>query len=304
MQLEAGAIGFTCARIREVEVLVQHGFKSMLVANEVVGAGKLKRILELSRTADVILAVDDLAVVDELVGLAHETGVQPNVVVDVDLGLHRCGVAGPNQAASLARAIVERGLRLRGIMGYEGHLQLLPPGPEKDAAVNVACRDLIAAKEAVERLGYTVEIVSMAGTGSYTIAAKYPGITEVQCGTFLVMDTGYAPFAPEFTPALSILATVISRTPGDRMVLDTGVKVISGERGLPFLRGHNGVRVKALHAEHALLDLSQHCLSYRPGDKVEIWVHYSDGTLNLHDRMYGIRNGKVEQVILIERCLQ
>ena len=88
------------------------------------------------------------------------------------------------------------------------------------------------------------------------------------------------------------------------MVLDAGVKVISGERGLPFLKGQNGVRLKALHAEHGLVDLTQCDLPYKAGNKVEIWVHYSDGTLNLHDRMYGIRNGQVEEVISIERCLQ
>ena len=195
-QLEAGAIGFTCARLREVEVLVQYGFQKLLVANEIVSAGKLRRILELARNADIILAVDAPTAIDVLAGLARETGVQPNVVVDVDLGLHRCGVAGPDEAASLAQACLEKGLRVRGVMGYEGHLQLLPPGPEKEAAVNAACRLLIEAKEAVERCGCPVEIVSMAGTGSYSIAAKYPGITEVQCGSFLVMDTGYAPFAP------------------------------------------------------------------------------------------------------------
>ena len=134
-------------------------------------------------------------------------------------------------------------------------------------------------------------MVSAAGTGTYSIAANTPEITEVQPGTYVVMDTAYTPAAPEFRLTLSVLATVISRSSRERLVMDAGIKAIRGERGLPWLRGEEDARVSALHAEHARLDLHGNRVDRRVGDKVEIWVHYSDGTINLHDRMYGIRNG-------------
>ncbi len=297
-QVASGAAGFTCSRLREVEILVQHGFKSILVANEIVSAGKLDALIALSRRADIILAIDDPMQVAELGRLGRKQGCPPSVVIDVDLGLRRCGVGNAQEAMGLADAAATEGLRIRGVMGYEGHLQLLEPGPEKARAVMEAYQPLVAVVSAFRRCGAPPEVVSVAGTGTYSIAASTPEITEVQPGTYVVM--AYASAAPEFRLSLSLLATVISRSPGERLVMDAGVKALSGERGLPCLKNAEGVRLSALHAEHALLDVHGNGLDHRVGDKVEIWVHYSDGTINLHGRMYGIRKGKVEEIIAIE----
>lgn len=299
-QIASGASGFTCSRLREVEILVEHGFKSILVANEIVSAGKLAALLDLSRLADIILAVNSPVEIAELAKLGRERGCPPSVVIDIDIGLRRCGAGSTDQALALADAAAAEGLRVRGVMGYEGNLQLLEPGPEKERAVAEAYRPLKAVVSAFQRCGAAPEVVSAAGTGTYSMAAATPEITEVQPGSYVVMDTAYASAAPEFRLSLSLLATVISKSPGERLVLDAGVKALSGERGLPWLKNADGVRLNALHAEHALLDLHGNGIDRQVGDKVEIWVHYSDGTINLHDRMYGIRNGRVEEVIAIE----
>lgn len=298
-QMDAGAIGMTCARLSEAEALVHHGIKSVLIANEIAGEGKIKRFAELSREAPVMVGIDNPKIVDEMAAWARNKKVDLYVVVDVDVGLKRCGVEPGENVIALAKRIREKGLKLHGIMGYEGHLQPLPPGAEKEHAVRVALQQLIDSRRQLEAEGIPVEIVSCGGTGDYAVAGRLPGITENQAGSYLLMDTWYAPFAPDFTRTLTVLATVVSKAPG-RVVVDAGVKALSGERGLPVVKGIQGLRVKALHAEHAPLEVDDTSVALDVGDRVEIWVHYHDGTVNLHRRMYGVRNGQVEHVFEIE----
>jgi len=299
-QIEHGAIGITCARLWQAEVLVSRGIRDVLIANELADEASLRRFAELSREAPVILAVDHPKVVRDLARFGRDRKAEINVVVDIDLGLKRCGVPPGGPALDLARTVIENGLHLRGIMGYEGHLQPLPPGPEKESVVRAAMQSLIDTKCAIERTGIPVGIVSCGGTGDYSIAGVFPGVSENQAGSYLLMDTWYAPYAPDFTPTLSVLATVISKTPGERIVADAGVKALSGERGLPSVKGIKGLKLRALHAEHAPIDFIDGDVSTEVGDKIEIAVHYHDGTIQLHHKMYGIRDGKVERVFSIE----
>jgi D-serine deaminase-like pyridoxal phosphate-dependent protein len=300
-QMAAGAIGLTCARLWQAEALVRHGIKEVLVANEIAGEGMIRRFIKLSHEAPVIVAVDHPRIVDDLASLAGRDRGLLNVVVDMDLGLNRCGVPSAGAALELARQVVSKGLKFRGIMGYEGHLQPLAPGPAKVRSVQTAMEALADARKQIEAAGIPVEIVTCGGTGDFAIAAPYPGITEIQAGSYLLMDTWYAPYAPEFEVTLTVLATVVSKTPGKRLVVDAGVKAISGERGLPSVKGFERLRVKALHAEHAPIEMLEGDVPVAVGDTIEMLVHYHDGTINLHDRMFGVRNGIVEEVFTIER---
>lgn len=299
-QVESGAIGITCARLWQAERLLDAGIKDILVANEIAGEAPLRRFAELSAEAPVLVAVDNATVVRDMGRIARDRKVTLNVLVDIDLGLQRCGVSSAEAAVSLARIAVENGLQFRGIMGYEGHLQPLPPGPEKRDAVTRALKLLIESKEQIAAAGMPVEIVSCGGTGDFAIAGIHFGVTENQAGSYLLMDTWYAPFAPDFRPTLSVLSTIISKTPGERIVADAGVKAISGERGLPSVKGIPGLKLKALHAEHAPIEITDSSASVEVGDKIEIGVHYHDGTIHLHRRMYGVRNGQVEKIFCIE----
>ena len=300
-QIEHGAIGITCARLWQAERLANFGIRNILIANEIAGEGPLDRFVELSREVPVLVAVDNAKVVAEMARLARNRKAEVNVLVDVDLGLKRCGAQPGEPAAALARTVVESGLRFRGLMGYEGHLQPLVPGAEKDRLVRAAMEALANTRKLVETSGIPVEIVSCGGTGDYSIAGEYAGVTENQAGSYLLMDTWYAPFAPDFTVALSVLVTVISKTAGERLVVDAGCKVISGERGLPTVKGIAGLKLKALHAEHAPIEILDPALAIEVGDKIEIAVHYHDGTINLHKQMYGIRQGEVEHIFAIEQ---
>jgi D-serine deaminase-like pyridoxal phosphate-dependent protein len=299
-QMAAGAIGVTCARLWEAEALVDHGIKNILIANEIAGERMVRRFVELAREAPVILAVDNVKVVSDLARFARNSNIDINVLVDVDLGLQRCGVKPGEAALALSKSVVESGLKFRGLMGYEGHLQALPSSPTKDRAVKSAVQLLVESKTSIESAGIPVEIVSCGGTGDYFIAGRVPGVTENQAGSFMLMDSWYAPFAPDFEIALSVLATIISKTPGERIIVDAGVKALSGERGLPAVKSALGLRLKALHAEHAVIETLDPGVQVEVGDKIEVCVHYHDGTVQLHQHMYGIRDGMVEELFEIE----
>jgi D-serine deaminase-like pyridoxal phosphate-dependent protein len=299
-QIETGAIGIACSRLWQADRLAQAGIQNILLTNEIVGENPLRQWAELSRKATVIAAVDHPKAIDDMARIARDTRSPLNVVVELDLGLKRCGVASGQAAAALAQRAVSGGLCFRGVMGYEGHLQLIPPGPQKERAVTQVLAALVDSKNLIERFGIPVEIVSCGGTGDYAISGAYPGVTENQAGSFLLMDDGYAPYAPDFKPALSVLATVVSRTEGERIVVDAGVKAISGERGLPSVKGTEGLHLRALHAEHAPIDLVDRNAAVEVGDKIELAVQYHDATVHLHQRMYGVRKGIVEEVFTIE----
>lgn len=299
-QLDAGAIGITCATLREAECLVHHGVRSVLLANEVVDAAKIRRLVDLARRAEVMVCVDNEKVADDLARAARDRHTQVSVLVDVDVGLHRCGVPPGEAAVRLARAVIEKGLRFRGLMGYEGHVLRKPPGPEKEAACLAAMRLLMETKAGLEREGVPVQIVSVGGTGTYSISGRHPGVTEIQAGSYLLMDTDYRNCCTDFDPALTVLTTVLSKTGGERIVVDAGLKALSCERGIPTVKDLRGLATRRLTAEHGIIDLQESSAPVEVGDRLEMWVHYSDATVNLHERMYGTRGGQVEEVLRVE----
>jgi D-serine deaminase-like pyridoxal phosphate-dependent protein len=299
-QIRAGAIGMTCATLREAEILVEHGIGSILIANEIGGQEKPERLAELSRHASVMACVDNCHSIRDLATAQRNRKSQIEVLVDVNIGLNRCG-AEPGQAAlDLARYAIEHGLAVRGIMGYEGHLQAVPPSPERDEIVRQGSKAIVDSAKLLESAGIAAPVRSTGGTGTYAVAGDYPGITEIQAGSYLLMDNIYVSRRAPFQRSLTVLASVISTRGTESAVLDCGVKAISGERGLPTLKNVPGARLAALHAEHTIVELDASSPPLTPGEKVEIWVHYSDATVNLHSKIYGVRHGELEEVFPIE----
>lgn len=299
-QLAAGAIGITCATLGEAEVLASSGMQSILLANEIADPVQIERFVALARLTDIMVGVDNEAAVTALCAASVQARVPLNVVVDVDTGMGRCGIAPGQPALALAQLAVAGGLRLRGLIGYEGHCVRLPPGPGKVEAAQAAMEKLVSSANLLRAHGLPVEIVSAGGTGTYSISGRVPGVTEIQGGSYLLMDTDYRTVCTDFGMALSVLGTVISRTGNERLIVNVGLKEISGERGLPSLKNTQGARVRKLNAEHAVVDILDPNLSLRVGDTVELWAHYSDGTVNLHRQMFGMRGESVEETFLLE----
>ncbi|HEV2273085.1 MAG TPA: alanine racemase, partial [Acidobacteriaceae bacterium] len=235
-QIECGAIGMSCATLSEAEALIQGGVDNILLVNEIAGAIKVEAFASLSRHAGLIVAVDNPRGVEELAAASARFKVELHVVVDVDTGMGRCGVPPGEPALALAQLAHARGLRLRGLTGYEGHCNRMQPGPAKTEASHQAMGKLVETARLLRSHGLPVEIVSAGGTGTYSLSGAFPGVTEIQAGSYLLMDTDYRSVQPEFDLALSVLGTVISRTGNERLVIDAGLKEISGERGLPSLK--------------------------------------------------------------------
>jgi D-serine deaminase-like pyridoxal phosphate-dependent protein len=299
-QLDAGAIGITCANLREAEILVGHGVKSILIASEIAGESKVRQFADLSRHADLIVGVDSESVISDMARIGRDQNHGLSILVDIDVGLNRCGVLPGEPALRLAKLAMEKGVRFRGLMGYEGHLQALQPSSERDRLVRVVDKSLVDTRRLIENEGIAVEIVSTGGTGTYEIAGDCEGITEIQAGSYLLMDNMYLLRGSTYLRSLTLLVTVISRPQEDRAVLDCGVKQLSGERGLSTVKDLEGVEVKALHAEHCLLGITRPNVRIEVGEKIELWVHYSDATVNLHNRMFGVRKGEVEEIFVVE----
>jgi len=299
-QMEWGSIGISCATLGEVEALVKGGIHSIFLVNEIADAAKIERFAELSRETDLMVAVDNQRTIAALSAASARLNVQLSVLIDVDTGLGRCGVPPGEPALDLAQMAFARGLRFRGLNGYEGHCNRLAPGPAKNQAVQRAMTKLTSTADLIRSHGLPVDIVSAGGTGTYAISGIFPGVTEIQAGSYLLMDTDYLTVCTDFDLALSVLGTVISRSGNERLILDIGLKEISAERGLPVLKNLDGARLRKLNAEHAIVDIVDPNLSAQVGDQVELWAHYSDATINLHRRMYGIREGRVEEMFLLE----
>ena len=299
-QLAHGAIGITCATLGEAEALARNGIHGILLANEVADATQIERFVQLARVTDIMVGIDNERIVSALSAASAHSKVQLSVVVDVDTGMGRCGVRPGAAALALAQLAAAQGLRLRGLIGYEGHCVRLPPGPAKVEAVQKAMGQLVATAELIRSHGLPIEIVSAGGTGTHSISGRIPGVTEIQGGSYLLMDTDYKTVCPEFELALSVLGTVISRTGNERLILNIGLKEISGERGLPVLKNTAGARLRKLNAEHAIVDILDPDLPAQVGDHLELWAHYGDATVNLHRRMFGVRDGRVEETFLFE----
>ncbi|MBI2823194.1 MAG: DSD1 family PLP-dependent enzyme [Planctomycetia bacterium] len=302
-QLAAGAIGITCAKLGEAEVMAAAGIEDILIANMIVGPLKLARLVELRRVADPIVCVDHVDQVAPLAEAMNQAGLSVRALIEVDIGLRRVGVLPGQAALTLAKQIEDRpGIELAGVMGYEGHLLTVPDLHEKSSAIRVSLLQLTDTAELLRRAGFACEIVSCGGTGSYVYAIQQPGITEIQAGGAIFMDAYYRNRCkvPDLQYAMTVLATVVSRPAADRAIIDAGRKTLNPELAMPLVAGYDDARVVSLSAEHGALELGPQSRGLRVGDRVELVPGYSDLTTVLHDEMHGFRDGRLEVVWPIE----
>lgn len=299
-QLAAGAKGITCSKLGEAEVMIQAGIKDILIANEIVGTRKIKRLMDLAAQADLTVAVDDPENVDHLAGAARAAGVTVGVLVDVNVGMNRCGVEPGQAALDLARKVHRsQGLLFQGLMGYEGHVVGLASFQERSRKGREAMKLLVETKELIERSGLPVQVVSSGGTGTYDISGPYPGVTEIQAGSYIFMDAHYRETGIEFGCALTLLATVVSLHLPDRIITDAGIKTITNDFGMPAVKGREELELVRLNEEHGTIRTIAGKGPLRIGDKIELIPSHGCTTINLHDQYYAMRNGKVEAVFPI-----
>lgn len=298
-EVAAGAIGVTCAKVSEAEVMAAGGIRDILIANMVVGERKWERVASLCRHADPIIACDHYAQVEPLSAVCQRHGVKPRVIIEVNIGLDRVGVSPGRDTLELAQAIDKLpGVKFAGIMGYEGHLLQVADPTEKGRQIREALDVLVGCRKQIAASGIGCEIVSAGGTGSYHYTAKCPGITEIQAGGGIFMDPYYRVKCqvPDLDYALTVLATVVSRPTRERAILDSGRKTLNPDVAMPLVFGHEDATVKRLSAEHCELTLGPKSQNLKIGDKVELVVGYGDFTTVLHDEFHGFRGERLEVV--------
>jgi D-serine deaminase-like pyridoxal phosphate-dependent protein len=293
-----GVRSFLCAKLNEAEVLVDHGILDVFIANQIVGSMKLLRLAELAARARLRVCVDDPENVRALGQAMARHGSTLGVLVEVDIGMARCGVEPGQPALDLARMVTQTpGLRFDGLQGYDGHLQMIPEAAERRRLCLQGMERLSATRRLIESSGIPVPVVTGAGTGTLEFVSTFEGITEVQPGSFLLMDAAYRVVEPEFRCALSILTTVISRRP-EWYVTDAGSKAISKDFGMPVVQGRPADQIDRLSEEHTRVLNSGHGL--RIGDRVSILPTHGCATMNLHRQCLAVRKGLIEFVWPIE----
>jgi D-serine deaminase-like pyridoxal phosphate-dependent protein len=295
---ERGVKHFLCAKLNEAEVLADVGMHDIFIANQIIGEYKLRRLAELAKRANISVCVDDVDNINHMSHAASALGVQISVLVEVNIGMNRCGVEPGEPALELARRIHScRGLHFVGLQGYDGHLQLLADAGERRAKAVEAIQNLVATRRMIEAAGIPVEVVTGAGTGTGEWVGAEPGVTEIQPGSFLLMDSAYHAVRPEFGCSLSVLATVISRQSG-WYVLDAGSKAISRDFGMPLVKNRPSDKVVKLSEEHTRVDCDDQAI--RVGSRLEIVPTHCCATMNLHRNCVAVRKGRVEAYWPIE----
>jgi D-serine deaminase-like pyridoxal phosphate-dependent protein len=300
-QLAAGScVGLTCATVSEAEAVA--GFcDDVLIANEIVSVDKCARVAALQRHTRVTVAIDSVAGVEALAAAARAAGVQVGVLIDVNVGQNRCGVSPDGSAIELARRVTESdGLTLRGVMGYEGHVQSIRDRKEREARAHEAMGALTATADELRAAGLACEVVSAGGTGTFDISGRFTGITEIQAGSYALMDSDYGEVHVPFEQAFWVLGTVISRPSRDRCVADCGHKAVTKDHGLPEVNWIAGAVVTALNDEHATIALPPGA-SIAVGDRVQLVPSHTDPTVNLHDVFFVVEGDRVVDVWPIER---
>jgi len=295
--LEAGAIGITCAKLGEAEVMAAAGIKDILVANQIVGAQKIARLVNLRRHADVKVIVDSVENVTEIGAAATEKGVTIGVLIEVNVGMDRAGVLPGEPTVALARQIVKTpGLAFKGLQTWEGHTLTVTDSDEKRRAIEQSIARFTDTAQQCRNEGLPVEIVSAGGSGTYQITPFLPGITEVEAGGAIYADVTYRQWGVDLEPALFVQSMVTSRPTPTRIICDAGFKTLPRGFATPEPQGIDGIKSVAFSAEHGTSKLETPNSALKAGDIFDILVGYSDATVFLHDQIYGIRQGIVETI--------
>lgn len=303
-QLELGAAGITVAKLGEAEVMARNGFNDILIAYELIGPHKMRRLLDLLRwgkagNLKITTAIDSVEGAAELSDAGIALGAPLPVLIEIDSGLGRTGLGMVEEVVSLARHVrLFPGISLEGIMTHEGHIGRDGPRGASERAVAVA-QLLREIAEAIRGLGVPCNTVSAGSTPGAPYMAGLPGITELRPGTYVFNDRTQMLLgvASEEDCALTVLSAVVS-IHGKRAALDAGTKSLTsdgvgrlGSYGL--IIGDSGLQLAACSEEHGHLNLAQSSRSYAVRDRVHILPNHVCPVVNLTDTLYGYRNGEV-----------
>ncbi|KAH8431721.1 DSD1 family PLP-dependent enzyme [Aspergillus melleus] len=298
--VQAGAKGGCVAKVSEAEAIAAAGFDDLLITCEIVGAAKVKRLVELFRKHRSIRIVVDsevgaTAINDALASSGIDDPI--TVLIDLDVGLHRTGVKPGDAALALARHVSGlKHLKLIGVQGYEGHLQHLHDKEDRKTQCLESMAILTGTADVLRNAGHHIEVVTTGGTGTAEFCATVPGVTELQPGSFIFMDTDYRNAVGSFySNSLTILSTVVSKQGPRAVTIDTGLKSLTTDSGLAECKDSR-YEYGVLGDEHGSLTWEVGTPDLSVGDRVEMVPSHIDPTVNLHDFYYAHRGGVVKEI--------
>jgi len=301
-QIAQGAVGQCVQKVGEAEALVRGGVRDVLVSNQVVGERKLRRLAALAKDARIALCFDSAEQVDAASRVAKDLGVELGALVEIEVGMERCGIEPGKPAAALARRIADApNLKFRGLQAYHGRAQHLPTHQQRAQAVASAIDAVRETLDALKAENLSCETIAGAGTGTFQFESESGVYNELQVGSYVFMDTDYAKIGNKdgglytaFEHSLFVLASVLSTPAPDRAIVDAGLKSYSGEKGSPWVHGREDVQLTNMSDEHGKLVLGPKAKKLKSGEKVWLIPCHCDPTVNLHDWYVGVRNGRVE----------
>ena len=305
MQLAGGSIGICTAKLGEAEVFAANGIQSILMTTSNVSPSKIKRAMALRKTtSQFIQAVDHPDNARDLNDAAKAAGTVADVVIDVAIGT-RSGVPAGDQALAVGQLVdTLPGLRLRGIISYDGGAQHIKGFKTR---LDQSLRRFAPSVETFERFqkaGLSTEIFSGGGTGTYNILPRAGHVTDLQVGSYLFMDCQYLDIGGEsndevytdFESSLTVVATVLNTYFPKSITTDAGAKALTLNKPGPWVIGEKDFRYNAGSDEFGVISYDTAQRSYNVGDKLELIVPHCDPVVNEYDQMYAIRNDRVESV--------
>lgn len=299
LQLAAGAVGVCCAKLGEAEALADGGIESILLTSPVVTGPAIERLIALNaRLGDLRVVVDHPDNAVALAAAAKRAQKPLTVLIDVDPGIRRTGVASIEAAVALAQRIAQHdALHLAGVQYYCGVQQHIASYPERRAAIEERSVYLQTVLEALRGAGHRIDTISGGGTGTHAIDADVGMLNELQAGSYVFMDRQYGDCdlrgedAPPFETALFVDARVISANHASMATIDAGFKALSTDGGAPTVLdgAPPGAAFVFMGDEHGALIAPDH--AFRLGDLVSLQVPHCDPTVNLYEAYHVVRDG-------------
>lgn len=305
-QLAMGAVGITVAKLGEAEVMMEAGFTDILIANQIIGEHKIKRLLDLSEKADIKVTVDSLAGMRALNDVCQQEKKQIKVLIEVNTGLNRCGVLGED-VLQLAKEIKNLSqLKFQGIMTHAGQAYGAQNIEQVSEIGKFEGQEMVKTANLLEKQGIPVSTISVGSTPTAKFAGMIKGVTEIRPGNYVFYDGIQIALgvAIQDDCALSILATVISKPSSERLIIDAGSKTLALDQGahgksmvtgFGMVKGHPDIIIERLSEEHGILKVSPDC-SLEIGDKIEIIPNHACTVINLADEINLVRNQEVIEV--------
>ncbi|MFX0137614.1 MAG: alanine racemase [Candidatus Hodarchaeota archaeon] len=293
LQLKAGAKGICVARVGEAEIFAQNGFDDILIANEVIEINQIKRLVNLNKHSLVRVCVDSEKNILDLNKRALNDGIELEVLIEVDVGLGRNGVKPGEPALKLGNFIKEqKGLKLAGLQGYEGHLVSVKDPELRKRQTEECMKQLVDTRDLLNNNSFDIKYLTASNSVTYKHSAKYKGITELQPGTYIFNDEHHHRIVPEFEIATSVLGT-ITNNPGKKLyTIDAGLKAATNDNGNPVFKNYSKSRIRVMTEEHSIFRSGQQD-NFEIGQKIEIIPTHICTTVNLYDFFTVIKDNKV-----------